>query len=402
MSKILNIGVLDVREVNEEVAAKISELKNIGVIIHNDRSRVLLKDAKKTNIASTMKIPDGLDLKFVMNNGEMKIDQEYLDGFPSPIVLLVNGRIVFDKSIENNTLDEKIYSLIVNGEVICPKRLAGLIQTKGTINGQILSYKSSYNFYNDSIILTNRFLKGLKPGSQLSLKKLIVLEDIDLVLLKDKISNIEVLNKLIIVEEYEDLLSQYIDEYYEVNKTIIPADGREVRYIDEDITLNNASLKRYENNIIYVDGTVSIKLNEDINFGKHIELLICNKLVCNSETYETIKNNLGEDVKVEIIEGELLENLGKMILTGKIEEKTTIINKGKLLLDENLDYDSFAKYVVSIKNYGVIEGPEDKLSIIRSVVRENYGKIKATGENKNNEVDSEEDILYENIGELKL
>lgn len=402
MSKILNIGVLDVREVNEEVAANISELMNIGVIIDNDRSRVLLKNAKRTNIGSTMKIPEGLDLKFVLNNGEMKIDQEYLDGFTSPIVLLVNGRIVFDKSIENSTFDEKIYSLMINGEVICPKRLVGLIQSKGMINGQLIAHNTNYNFYNGSINLTNKFMKSLKADSKISLKKLLVVEDIDPAILEEKLSNIEVLKKLIILEEYEDILSQYIDEYYQVNKTIIPGNAEQVKYIDENIILDNTSILKYENNVLYVDGKVSIKLSEGIDFGNYIELLICDKIVCNSETYEIIKNNIGEEVKIEIIEGQLIENLGKMVLTGDIEEKTTIVNKGKLSLDENLNYDSFVNNVVSIKNYGVIEGPEDKMGIIRSVVKENYGKIKASGENKKEEVDKEEDILYSNIGELKL
>lgn len=402
MSKLLNIGVLDVREVSEDVAAKISELNNIGVIIESDRSRILLKDAKKTNIGSTMKIPDGLDLKFIMTNGEMKIDQEYLEGFPGCIALLVNGRIIFDKSIDNITLDKKIHSLMINGEVICPKRLAGLIQSKGMINGEILSYKSDYNFYNGTITLTNRFLKGLKVDSKLSLKKLVVLEDIDPSLLEEKITNIEVLNKLVIIEEYEDIISQYIDEYYEIKKTIIPGNSRQVKYIDDNLVLDNTSILKYEKNILYVDGKVSIKFTEEVDFENYIELLICNKVVCNSETYEIIRNNIGEGVKVEIIEGELVENLGKMILTGEITEKTTIINKGKLIIDNNLDYDSLIKYVVAIKNYGVIEGPEDKLSIIKSVIKQNYGKVKATGENEKEEIDKDEDILYENIGELKL
>lgn len=402
MSKVMNIGVLDVRGISEEVAGKIGELENIGVLIENDRSQILLKDTKKSNVGSTIKIADGQDLKVIMHNGELKVDQEYLEGILSPIVLLLNGRIVFDKTVDNITLNEKIHSIMVNGELICPKRLAGLLQSKGTINGQLLGYASDYNFYNGSIKLTNKFLKSIKGNSKISLKKLVVLEDIDPVLLEEKISNMEVLKKLIIVEEYEDVVSQYIDDYYGIKKIIVPGNGREVKYIDENINLDNTSILKYDHNVVFVDGRVSIKLTEDVDFSSYIELLICDKVVCNEETYEMIKNNLGEEVKVEIIEGQLIENLGKMVLTGDIEEKMTIVNKGKLVLDENLNYDSFVENVISIKNYGLIEGPEDKLGIIRSVIKENYGKIKAVGEDKKGEGDKEEDILYSNVGELKL
>ena len=402
MSKVMNIGVLDVRGISEEVAGKIEELVNIGVLIENDRSQILLNDTKKSNVGSTIKIEDRQDLKVIIHNGELKVDQEYLEGILSPVILLLNGKIVFDKTVDNNTLNEKIYSIIVNGEIICPKKLAGLLQSKGTINGLLMGYASDYNFYNGNIKLTNKFLKSIKRNSKLSLKKLLVLEDIDPLLLEERISNIEVLNKLIIVEEYEDLVSQYMDDYYGIEKITIPGNGREVKYIDEKITLDNADILKYDNNVVFVDGEVSMKLTEDMDFGSHIELLICDKVVCNEETYEIIKDNLGEDVKVEIIEGQLIENLGKMVLTGDIDKKITIVNKGKLVLDENLNYDSFVENVISIKNYGAVEVPEEQLSIVRRKVKVNYGKIKVAGEDKKEETDKEENILYSNVGELKL
>lgn len=399
MSKVMNIGVLDVRGISEDLASGVTELLNIGVLIECDKSQVLLKDTKKTNIGSTIKIPE--DLNVITHNGEMKIDQDFLDGLINPVLILINGQIIFDKDIDNKTLNEKIYSIMVNGEIICPKKLAGLLQSNGTINGQLIGYASDYDFYNGSIKLTNKFLKSIKSNSKISLKKLVVLEDIDPVLLEEKISNIEVLKEVIIVEEYEDVVSQYIDDYYGIKKIIIPGNGREVKYLDESITLDNTSILTYDHNVLFVEGRVSIRLTEDVDFSNYIELLICDKVICNEETYEMIKNNLGEEVKVEIIEGQLIENLGKMVLSGDIEEKITIVNKGKLVLDENLNYDSFVEKVLSIKNYGVIEGPEDKLGIIRSVIKENYGKIKSASERDKKE-EREKDILYSNIGELKL
>ncbi len=69
MGKITNLGVLDVREIKEDLAKEITQMENIGLLIESDESQVLLKHANKINIGTSMKIPLGLNLKFVMKNG---------------------------------------------------------------------------------------------------------------------------------------------------------------------------------------------------------------------------------------------------------------------------------------------------------------------------------------------
>ena len=382
MSKIMNIGALDVRDIHEDVAKEISEIANIGVLIENDSSLVLLKNAKKTNIGATLKLPSNQDVNLVMQNGNIEIDKEYLEGIVTPIVILVNGRLVLEKDIDSTLANEKIYSILVNGEIICPKKISGTIQSKGTVNGAFTTYSSDYTFFSGDIRLNNRFLKSIKNESKISFGKLSVLDPIDFQLLEEKISNIEILKELIVLDEYEDEISQYIDDYYSVKKIIIPNVGSEVKYIDGDMSIDDKSLKNYNQAVLYVDGEVRLDLKEAIDFGKYIQLLICDELICNEETYEIIKDNIGENVKVEVIEGKLLENSGKMVLTGMIEERVTIKNMGKLVLDEKLDYDSFDKNVALIKNFGVIEVPEEKLSLVKGKVKENFGKIKsAAGDN---------------------
>lgn len=401
MSKVMNIGALDVRDIHEDVAKEISEMANIGVIIENDRSQVLLKNAKKVNVGATIKLSSDQDIALVMQNGDIKIDKEYLEGIINPVAVLVNGKLVFEKDIDINLANDKLYSVLVNGELICPKKILGAIQSKGSINGNLISYTSDYTFFDADTKLTNRFIKTMKNESKLSFNKLLVMEPIDFNLLEEKISNIEVLKKLIIVDEYEDEISQFINDYYSVEKIVLPNIGNEIKYIDEDITINDKSIKKYNKAVLYVDGVVKLEISESIDFNHYIELLVCDKIICNEKTYEMIEDNLDENVEVDIIQGKLLENSGKMILTGIIEEEITIKNMGKLVLDEKLDYDSFIKNVALIKNFGAIEAPEEKISLVRDKVKENFGKIKSANENKELE-EEPEDILYANIGELKL
>lgn len=400
MSKIKNIGVLDIREISEEVAEKITEIKNIGMLIESDKSQVLLKDAKKTNIGATLKIPSDKKISLVMQNGSLEVDKEFLEGIEEQAAFLVNGELVFKSDIDINLLKEKLFTILVNGELICPRKLSGAIQSKGTINGALTSYSSDHIYISRKVQLNNGFLKSLKKESKLSFEKLVFLEPIDIMLLEERISNIEVLGKLIIFEDYEDEISPYIENYFSINKVVIPNIGTEVKYIDKSILIDNEFIKKYNEAVLYVDGKVTVELDENIDFGKHIKLLICNKVICNRKAYDIIKDNIGQSVDIEVIEGKIVENTGNMVLSGIIEEEITIRNMGRLNIDLGLDIDSFTEKVLEIKNYGLIEVPEDKLSIIRDKVKENKGKIMSSSEKK--EMPEDEDVLYSNMGELKL
>ena len=406
MAKIVNIGVLDVREIADKLAEQITEIANVGAIIENEESQLLLKNCKRVNIGATIKIPNDVKVKFISQNGEMILDKDYLEGLLEPVILLVNGSLFIENDVDINFLNEKIYSIIVNGQLICPKNLIGIIQSKGTVNGEALRYNNDYKYIEGNVMLTNRFLKGLKPNSKLAFEKLIVIEDIDIKLLEDRIANIQVLEKLILADELEDNISQYIDEYFSVDKTVLPNASGGIKYIDDDTSLNASSIKKYSHNVLYVDGDVEISLDEDIVFSEYIDKIICDTVICNEETYEIIKTSIGDDVEVKIIRGKLLENSGKMTLTGEMEGEVTIRNMGKLILDEKLDYDNFNTNVVSISNYGLILAPESKLNIVKNKVAENFGKVMSLEEKEKNAWNkfdqADEEILYANVGELKL
>lgn len=401
MSKIENVGVLDVRDIAEDMALDIAKIENIGMLIESDESQVLLKNCEKVNVGATVKIPK--EVKIIAQNGEMKIDKDYLEGLLEAVAIMVNGSLTIENDVDIKLFDEKIYSIIVNGELVCSKKLAGIVQSKGLVNGEIIKYNNDYRFFNGNFKLTNSFLKSLKPNSKLAFEQLLIIEDVDAKLLEERISNIQVLDKLIMVDEYEDEISPYIDEYYAVNKTLVPQGVKEVKYEDDDICIDDSSIKKYDHTVLYVDGEVEIYLRDDVAFDQYIEHLICDTVICDEKTYDIIKNSLDDDTEVEIIKGKLLKNKGKLILSEDLDEKVTIRNMGKLVIDENLDFEKFNENVVAIVNYGLIEAPEDKLNIVKSKVTDNYGKIRAPKEEKPEELPEDgEKVLYGNVGELKL
>ena len=403
MSKIENVGVLDVRGIAENLALEIAKIENIGMLIESDESQVLLKNCEKVNVGATVKIPKEVKIKVIVQNGEMKIDRDYLEGLLEAVAIMMNGSLTIENDVDIKLFDEKVYSVIMNGELVCSKKLAGIVQSKGLVNGKIIKYNNDYKFFNGNFKLTNGFLKSLKPNSKLAFEQLLIIEDVDIKLLEEKISNIQVLDKLIMVDGYEDEISPYIDEYYAVNKTLVPQGVKGVKYEDNDICIDDSSIKKYDHTVLYVDGEVEIYLKDDVAFDQYIEHLICDTVICDEKTYDIIKNSLDDDTEAEIIKGKLLKNKGKLILSGDFDEKVTIRNMGKLVIDENLDFEKFNENVVAIVNYGLIEAPEDKLNIVKNKVTDNYGKIRAPKEEKPEELPEDgEKVLYGNVGELKL
>ena len=401
MSKIIGIGMLDVRNISEDLAQEITKIEDIGTLVESDESRVLLKNCEKINVASTIKVPK--EINIIIQNGKMKVDRDYLEGLVKSVSIMVNGILTFENDIDIKLFDDKVYSVLLNGKLICTKRLAVAVQSKGIINGKIVNYNNDYKFFSGSFKLTNSFLKSLKSDSKLAFEQLIIIDDIDIKLLKEKISNIQILDKVVMLDEYEDEISPYIDEYYTVNKTLIPQGSGGVQYIDGDISIDDISIRKYDHNVLYVDGDAEIYLKDNIVFDQYIEHLICDAVVCDEKTYEIIKDGLDKNVEVEIIKGKLLNNKGKLILSGNLEEEVTIRNMGKLIFDENLDYEKFNENVASIINYGLIEVPEDKLNTVNNKITDNYGKIMTPKEEKAEESNNDmEKILYGNVAELRL
>ena len=132
MSRILNIGVLDVREIKEEVAQAITSIESIGLLIESDKSQNLLKHVKKVNIGSSIKIPIDDNIGILKNNGSVTIDKEYLEGVQGLLAIMVNGELRFTGDVTPQLVEDKIYLILINGKLIFPRSIAGTLLTKTT------------------------------------------------------------------------------------------------------------------------------------------------------------------------------------------------------------------------------------------------------------------------------
>lgn len=403
MCKIENINMLDARNIKEDLAKEISEICNIGFLIESEDSQLLLKDCKRMNVGATVKAPK--DIEVINYSGELEIDREYLEGFSKPVIIIVSGSATFKSDIDSKLIEEKIYFMSVQGELICPKKLAGPIQARCKVEGELLKYNTGYIFFKNKFKLTNRFLESLPSKAKLSFDELIILEPFDRELFEEKVSNIQVLNRLVISDEAQNIISEYVEDYYSIDKVILPKGASNISYIDNDTIINDSSIKKYKDSILFVEGEVEIALEEDIKLEDYIKILYSEKVICKDKDYNSVKKVLGsDDIEVEIINGKIVTNTGKLSFSGnmdQIEEQISIRNMGKLIFEENIDADKFKEKVLSIINYGVIMVPENLMAVVNSKLKKNYGKVKSLEEASRDKKESEK-VLYANLSDLTL
>lgn len=403
MTRIMNIGSLDVRDISEELAKSLTSMVNIGVLIESDESQILLKDVKKINIGATLRIPSDKKINIISHNGELEVDQDFMEGIFDETIFLVNGMLKLHSDIEPSLFNKVVYSILVNGEVVCAKNLLPVIKQKGTVNGKILSYKGDYRFFRGTTIINERFLKGLRKGSRLAVETLVFTDEVSIDMFEEKIESIQVLEKIITLEKYDDLLAPLVDNYFDIEVIVLPESKNGVIYYDKTIKIDDNTLDRYDGNTLYVDGNVEYFVKRDVSISDKICYLHCNKVITNELNYNKLRKVTGEDVEIEVLKGKVIKNQGKMVLSDDFNEEITIKNYGKLEFSKNLDYEKFKLRVVEIINYGVLEGPKDKIDLIRSKVTANYGKIKEVESLDSVEQKEEnKDIIYQNIAELRL
>lgn len=399
MGVIRNIGLLDTRNITEEMAKEITEIKNIGSIVENNKSRELLVKAKKQNIGLSIKISDEAEL--IIRNGKLEIDNDFLKYLKNKIAIMINGVVIFKKDIDIDILDEKLEIVNINGKLISPKELSGIVNSRSQINGISIYYDSETTFI-EKLYLDNNFLEKIDKSLKFSVCELIAIEELDENLIENNLSNIEILENIIITENNEAKLKNKIQDYYSVEKELIPSYMDKVRFIDEDMSINDRNIKRYNGEYIYCREEVEIYLEEIEEVEKYIKFLFAKKLTTNNKTYEKIKDVLMGDIEIVLVEGRIVKNKGSMILSSKINEKMAIENMGSLTIKDDIEVESFIENIEFIENYGVIKVGEEIEEIVRNKIKNNFGSIKIIGEENKVEKEKEENIIYENLGSLTL
>jgi len=398
--RIINISVIDARGVSEDIAGRISSISNVGTIILNDKSELLLMDIPKTKIGSIIKTDD--ELEFVTINSKMTLDPYFLSDFNKKLFLTVNGVLEVEKGVSMDKFNGAIMQGTVNGKAIVPKTIASVIKTKMTINGVLLEYNPEHTYVSGAIKLNNEYLETYFGERKVSVQKLVATEKFDVETFVEEFDKIEVLSHLIATKANIKLLKPYL--MVDQNNITIVAEN--TYYIDDKAELTLDLIEEAKGRNITVNGALDIKDESVLEYLNDIKLK-AKKIVCHEELMDRVKSYCLSDQQVIVSRKKKSHvNYGTRTLNKAFIESfktsTRYENYGTLTVDEDIKEVDFDRNVFKIENYGQVLYNDSVEGIVTKLVASNYGAVSNLSKKAEETKASADDIMYSNMGLLEL
>lgn len=245
----INCAVCDVRNVTEELLNTYGEVEiNAACIITSPEVQALLGKYKaKLNCAATATLDGNVSVSTI--NGPMTIAPGQV--MPEEkVYLIINGPLEILPGSEN--VLKNYTGMTINGPVTCPESMAGLFSSFN-INGPVRTYPDGSIVLKNTTILDRVFhLRTKQDALYYAAGRIIALaSDIDFTKLAEK--NIRFVTKrLLIAESLTEAAVPLFDEKADI--VVLPDD---CAYVDDDVELNEALLKRYGGKL-FINGDLNI------------------------------------------------------------------------------------------------------------------------------------------------
>ncbi len=396
--KISNIGILDLREATEENISDITAIGNVGMILYNRKTAHLLTKLNIGNMGSSVEAPE--DAKLV--TGQMEITRDVLESITKPMSLVLTGQLFVDPDVEAADLDRCVHELVVTGQIVAPRQLVPVIQSKlKTHTGQIVSYSGNGRLFRGKLVLTSEFVNALDAGTTLVvLGGITLLEALDQDILSEKIASIELTGKAIIREEYSRLFYEKLAPHAQAKVEIIP-EG--FRYCPEPLILDEDSLRRmtaeklYCRQFVRVDAGVSAEA-----FDRAVAALKTNEFVVCSESLKSVvlDKAVVPEMTVLAYASKLIHVEGDETLTGPELEftdgKIALLVTGELAIDPDVEPELLIGKIEVLDNFGEISGNPRQLGALKTRLRTRKGEMTDSTR------ESETGEGLSNVGYLKL
>ena len=160
-----NVGVLDIRNATEESVDSIRSIGNVGTIVHSPETARLASRLSIGNVGNYFEVTGD----FRTHNGHLTITRDFFKGLSSPLSLVVNGHIQVDADVEPADINANLAGLSINGHLMCPENLVGVIQGKiRNMNGHIQTYVPGDRLYLGRLRIDDTYLRTLPDDSTLT------------------------------------------------------------------------------------------------------------------------------------------------------------------------------------------------------------------------------------------
>lgn len=371
---IRNVATLDLRTATAETLAGIRRIDNVATILYSAEKASLVANLSIGNVASMVKLPDGARVI----TGQEVISRDTFKGLDAPLDLYVVGQIMVKADVPEEELRAGLGGLYVTGQLLYPEPLAGAVKAKlREINGQAMAYSPDAKFVMGKLQLNESYLRGLDDAS--SLLVFGRLDATDLLpneLITQKIKQIEVMGRVTCREENSEALLPRVQNATSV--TTIPTG---YAYLAQPLVLDANLLGALPGKKLYGS---ALRIEADVTeaaLDDALEALVLSDLLIAPAALRAVlgkKCNLLETETV-LYEGELwlIENESTLHASrfDYLEGKATLVVRGELTIDAEVEPKLLAQYFAKVHNWGEIHCTPAQMSALQARLGTNKGEF---------------------------
>ena len=373
-----NVGVLDIRHATEASVAEIRRIGNVGSVFFSPETAPLLTQLNIGNVGTTLEVPN--DVKFL--NGQQVFGRDSFKNQAEPLNMMVNGQVIIKADVPEEDVEQGLGFLIINGQIICPEYLAGLIQAKTRdLNGQMIIYEGQPQVVIGNVTLNEAYLSALEDGTELMVVgKVSAPQVLANDLIQQKIQKLYVIGNIICREENAQTLLARVDSSGgSAEVTTIPS-GFE--WIERSVVLDSTTLTALPARNLYCSSLVQIGPDVDASrLDQYLDKLVAKDLlICPASLRDALaqKCNLLE-TQVIFYEGELWLVESEMALSAPrfdyLTGKATLVVRGEATVAADIDPKVLADRFDKVHNFGEISCTSPQRGALQARLGFNEGEF---------------------------
>lgn len=374
MKSFKNIGVLDLRKTTEEEMREIQSIKNIGTVVVREAQLGQMGHIKQVNIGAILSLPE--NVLFVVQNGSFTLTRAMLESMQQPTLYVINGKFKLEP-IQDATLLDKIYQLMVNGKCIVLETDMGILSGRIQINGKSLIYRADERVVDGTYTLEDNALYGLSANTNLLVDRMVALQAFDGALFNESIARIRINDAFIVRKDFLKILAPKVENYIEVAKTVVE-EG--YAYYDK-LTIDSTNYQTLTSDKLHVGGKLVIDVTVE-QLQSVVSRIICKTLEIQETAVEGIKPLIERADKIKVIDPDLIENYSALKIDAaylESQENIKLANYGALSFDDSVTEEMVSLKIDKIENYGVLSCGKEVHGAILKKIKANFGLVQAKG-----------------------
>lgn len=374
-----NIGVLDLRNADEQSLRAIHSIGNVGLVLYGTQNRGLI------NLLSIGNLGDMAEMAphAMLEMGEMRLNHQSLRTRSAPLSAIAMGEVVVAPDATPEDIEQGIEELVIMGSVICPDNLVGSLSAKiRRLMGTLTGYPAGCELVsvNGSMALDTNAVSAMNDGSVLLVSgRLEVPEPLPSKLLERKLTRIIGDGSVLCNEENAPLLRSLMADQ-PMRTAVVPAGFRLVSRsltIDATFLRYGGAARLYCSRRVVVDAAVTAD-----EIDRHLEALRCTDRILAPVAVRGAlapKCDLTQD-RVTFYEGTLWLEDGETTLYAQrlaaLDGVATLWVGGMLTIDADVDPDTLAEKLTKVHNFGEILCTPPQMGALHLRMGDNAGELR--------------------------